>query len=227
MPQTLFTSRAGGVSVAPFDSFNLAQHVGDDPASVRSNRIILAEQIGISLEQIFFMNQVHGNLVATIDKDSSSSHEPTADALFTRTAGLALVVLVADCTPLLLKSASAVAAVHVGRRGLVAGVMEATLKLFLESGIKRDEITAELGPSICAPCYEVDLKTYEEVVKENPSSATSMEKHCLDIPGGLKANLQREGIKVESSKVCVKHDSGYFSYRNENRTGRQAGVIWL
>jgi YfiH family protein len=227
MPQTLFTTRAGGVSSAPFDSLNLALHVGDHPDSVRANREILASQIGIETGKVFFMNQVHGNALSLIDENSDSSLEPTADALFTSTPGIALVVLVADCTPLLLKSAKAVAAVHVGRRGLVAGVMEATLQVFERAGIKRDEISAELGPSICADCYEVDMKTYEEVVEKNPDAATSIEKHSLDIAGGLKANLTRAGIAFDYSKECVKHDPGYFSYRNASRTGRQAGVIWL
>jgi YfiH family protein len=227
MPQTLFTTRAGGVSAAPFDSFNLALHVGDDPDSVRSNRGTLANRIGTEAEKVFFMNQVHGNSVAIIDENSNSSLEPTADALFTSTPGIALVVLVADCTPLLLKSTNAIAAVHVGRRGLVAGVMEATLKFFESAGIRRDEISAELGPSICADCYEVDLKTYEEVIEKNPDAATSIEKHSLNIAGGLRANLAREGIAFEYSRECVKHDPGYFSYRNASRTGRQAGVIWI
>jgi YfiH family protein len=227
MPQTLFTTRAGGVSAAPFDSFNLALHVGDNPDSVRANREILASQIGIETGKVFFMNQVHGNALSVIDENSDSSLEPTADALFTSTPGIALVVLVADCTPLLLKSTKAVAAVHVGRRGLVAGVMEATLQVFERAGIKRDEISAELGPSICADCYEVDMKTYEEVVEKNPDAATNIEQHSLDIAGGLKANLARAGIAFDYSKECVKHDPGYFSYRNASRTGRQAGVIWI
>ena len=227
MPQTLFTSRIGGVSAAPFDSFNLALHVGDDPESVRSNRNRLAEQIGITRDRIFFMNQVHGNKVAVITENSTNEIEPTADALFTSAPGRALVVLVADCTPLLLKSSRAVAAVHVGRRGLVAEVMEATLELFDRAGVKRSEIAAELGPSICANCYQVDPKTYDEVVAKNSSSATTKEQSCLDINSGLKANLTRAGVAFTSAGICVKHDSGYFSYRNESRTGRQGGVVWL
>lgn len=227
MPQTLFTSRNGGVSAAPFDSMNLALHVGDDPKAVSVNRALLAKQIGISSDQLYFMNQVHGRNVAVIDEYSNSLNEPTADALFTRSKGKALAVLVADCTPLLLKSERAIAAVHVGRRGLVANVLEATLRLFAESGVSRNEISAELGPSICGDCYEVDLKTYTEVVAKTPRAATTIESHCLDISSGLKSQLESAEIAFTSSEICVKQTSGFFSYRREGQTGRQAGVIWL
>ena len=227
MPQTLFTSRTGGVSSPPFDSFNLAGHVGDDSNSVHANRKIFASKIGLSLDRIYFMNQVHGREVATIDASSISATEPTADALFTTLKGRALVVLVADCTPLLLKSEKAVAAVHIGRRGMVLDVLGATLKLFDVAGISRNEITGELGPSICKDCYEVDAKTYEEVVSEVPASATKKEKRCLDITAGIEAGLRSAGIAFKTSGICVRHSPGYFSYRREGQTGRQAGVVWL
>jgi len=227
MPETLFTSRAGGVSTAPFDSLNLALHVGDEPSSVTNNRKLLAEKIGISEASLFFMNQVHGNSVAVIDENSSAINEPTADSLFTEVKGKALAVLVADCTPLLLKSERAVAAVHVGRRGLVAGVIAEVLKHFDKAGIGRTEISAELGPSICANCYEVDVTTYEEVVAIVPGSATSAELHCLDISKGIEFQLNGAGVAFENSQICVRHSEGYFSYRRDPRTGRQAGVIWL
>jgi YfiH family protein len=227
MPQTLFTSRTGGVSRAPFDSFNLALHVGDDPLLVLQNRKLLAEKIGISNQNIFFMNQVHGNRVEVIDGASDSANEPTADALFTKERGKALVVLVADCTPLLLATERAVAAVHVGRKGLVARVIDATLQLFDEIGVERDEIKAELGPSICANCYEVDLKTYQEVIAQVPSTATTNEIHRLNISKGIEAQLTESGVTYKTSQICVRDTEGYFSYRRSAKTGRQAGVIWL
>jgi YfiH family protein len=227
MANTLFTSRSGGVSSPPFDSFNLATHVGDDELAVIKNREILASIIGLPRKQIFFMNQVHGNIVAVVDESSDPERAPTADALFTTTPNLALVALIADCTPLLLKSKSAVAAVHVGRKGLVAEVFEATLGFFNRHGVSNEEITGEIGPSICRDCYEVDLNTYREVVSLNPAAATDETRRCLDVAGGLAARLNGAGIKFRASPLCVRHSPGYFSYRRDEVTGRQAGVVWL
>lgn len=227
MAKTLFTSRLGGVSSHPYESFNLATHVGDDPEDVARNREILGSLIGIPTNQIFYMNQVHGDSVAIIAEGSNPAVAPAADALFTMIKSFALVTLIADCTPLLLKSERAVAAVHVGRRGLVAEVFEATLKVFHEHGIASDEITGEIGPSICRDCYEVDIETYREVVAKNPAAATDYERRCLDIAGGLKARMKVAGIQYRASELCVLHTPGYFSYRRDGVTGRQAGVIWL
>lgn len=227
MAHTLFTSRVGGVSSPPFDSLNLAVHVGDDPNSVLKNRAILAELIGLDISRIYFMNQVHGREVAIIDENSDPTFAPSVDALFTTLSGRALTTLIADCTPLLLKSKGAVAAVHVGRKGLVAEVLEATLDVFQRHGISNSEITAEIGPSICRDCYEVDIDTYREVVSKNPATATDEIRHCLDVTGGLQNRLLRYGISFEVSPLCVAHDPGFFSYRRDDVTGRQAGVIWL
>ncbi|MGA1689219.1 MAG: peptidoglycan editing factor PgeF [Candidatus Nanopelagicaceae bacterium] len=227
MARTLFTSRLGGTSSPPFDSLNLALHVGDDSAAVAKNRETLASIVGLPRKQLFFMTQVHGHEVVVINKDSDSNQAPEADALFTTEPGIALVTLIADCTPLLLKSNRAVAAVHVGRKGLVAEVLEETLRVFKEHGIEPSDLDAEIGPSICADCYEVDLQTYREVVEKNPASATDETRRCLDVAGGLKSRLERYRINYKASDVCVNHTPGYFSYRRDGVTGRQAGVVWI
>lgn len=227
MAKTLFTSRLGGISSPPYDSFNLATHVGDNAESVAKNREILATIIGLPRKQIFFMNQVHGNTVAIIEKNSDPSFAPTADALFTTVANFAVVTLIADCTPLLLKSERAVAAVHVGRKGLVANVLETTLKVFQAHGITNNEIEGEIGPSICSDCYQVDLETYREVVANNPEAATDESRRCIDVAAGLKARLRDAGIDYRASELCVNHTPGYFSYRRDDVTGRQAGLVWL
>ena len=226
MVKTLFTSRLGGVSTSPFDTFNLAAHVGDEPFAVAKNRQILSGLIAIPESRIFYMNQVHGCDVAIIDERSDSKIAPSVDALFTTLPGVALVTLIADCTPLLLKSDRAIAAVHVGRRGLVAEVFEATLKSFSDHGITKDEITGEIGPSICVDCYQVDLETYNEVVNRVPESGTDQSRRCIDVAKGLQARMRKYGIQYRASSICVNHTPGYFSYRRDGVTGRQAGVIW-
>jgi len=225
MSRSLFTSREGGVSSAPYESFNLATHVGDDRAKVLENREILAQHFGMVLEKFFFMNQVHGRDVAIIDEHSRSSELPTVDALFTSRKDLSLVVLVADCIPLLLHSERAVAAVHVGRQGLVKGVFEATLDLFKSHGITSSEMRAELGPSICGQCYEVDGAMFDDVTNQIPATASS--DSCLNIEAGLVSLLEENGIAWSSLGECTAHNNAYFSYRRDGVTGRQAGVITL
>jgi YfiH family protein len=227
MPNLLFTSRKGGVSRAPFDSLNLALHVGDDPRLVLDNREILAAKIGIRRERIYFMNQVHGSDVAVIESASDPDISPNVDALVTTVPGIVLVTLIADCIPLLLQHESAVAAVHVGRKGLVAGVLESTLNVFKGLGIAINEIKAALGPSICADCYEVSQEMYHEVIKTKPATATTQQRHHLDLAAGLMSDLGNYGIRAVQSEECTSHSDNYFSYRRDGITGRQAGVIWI
>lgn len=227
MAQTRFTSRTGGVSNGAFADFNLALHVGDKPDSVNANRARLSELTGISKARTFYMNQVHGAEVFEVRASSISATTPTADALFTTEPGVALVVLTADCIPLLLSSPTAIAAVHVGRKGLVAGVLDSTLACFAQSGAAGAEITAELGAAICGDCYEVDLQTYREVTRAHPATATDEARHHLDLIAGVLAALNRVGARTLVSQDCTVHSPGYFSYRRDRVTGRQAGVIWL
>ncbi|MEY3714898.1 MAG: hypothetical protein RJB59_701, partial [Actinomycetota bacterium] len=102
MSRSVFTSREGGVSKPPYDGFNLASHVGDAADSVMANRAELASRVGLPLENIFFMNQVHGAVVAEVTVDSDFNFAPSVDALFTREKRVALVTLIADCLPLLM-----------------------------------------------------------------------------------------------------------------------------
>ena len=223
MARTFFSTRSGGASKGPYESFNLALHVGDETVDVLRNREILAAEIGLPLSKIFFMNQVHGNTVYEVTADSDSRYAPDADALFTRLPDRALVTLIADCTPLLMSSPTAIAAVHVGRKGLVAGIFEATLAKFDDAP---SEIFAEIGPAICGRCYELDLATYEEVIAISPEANFDRSKCSIDVSAGLIAKLKKSGISYKASNLCVNHQPGYFSYRRDGITGRQSGVIW-
>ena len=159
------TGRTGGVSPAPYDGLNLAQHVGDDPECVARNRALLGRTVGV--EAIAWMNQVHGAEVAVVDRPGPP---PTADALVTRTRGLALAVLVADCTPVLVADATAgvVGVAHAGRRGLVDAVVPALLLTMRELGAR--ELVARFGPSICPRCYPVPEALRAEVAGARPEA---------------------------------------------------------
>lgn len=216
-----FTNRTGGVSTGAFSSLNLALHVGDDPALVRENREILGSQFGLHQ----YMEQVHGNRTVIIE--AVTEEPPTADALVTGIPGVALAVMVADCIPLLLISKVAVAAVHVGRKGLVNDVALNAISAMREIGAR--EISAIIGPSICGRCYEVSEEIFAEVTTLHPAAAakTLSGTYSLDLPAALEKVLLAEGITVSFESGCTAEDPVLFSYRRDGVTGRQAGIVWL
>jgi YfiH family protein len=216
-----FTKRTGGVSHGAFASLNLGTHVGDEIKDVLENRAIVSAQYGPTQ----YMNQVHGDRIALIEEITDEI--PTADALVTGIPGITLAVMVADCIPLLLKSRESVAAVHVGRRGLVNEITRKTLSVMRDMGAS--EITAILGPAICGSCYEVSEDIFNEVVLLHPKAAskTPAGTFALDLPAALQSVLSDEGVSILNHCECTVENSDYFSYRRDGVTGRQAGLISL
>ena len=216
-----FTNRTGGVSTGAFESLNLGTHVGDNLEDVLSNRALASE----SGEQIQFMNQVHGNRVVIIETFTDS--DPTADALVTGIPGISLAVQVADCIPLLLSSKEVVAAVHVGRKGLVNEVALRAIDVMREMGAQA--ISAIIGPAICGTCYEVSEEIFEEVVAAHPQarSHTRTGTPSLDLPKALIAQLEAIDVAVVNESICTFENQSLFSYRRDGITGRQAGIITL
>ena len=217
---SVFTTRRNGASLAPYESLNLAQHVGDNAETVARNRELLSKITG----PIQFMNQVHGDEVVEV---KSLIDDPTCDALITTVPGIALAVMVADCIPLLLSSSTVVAAVHVGRRGLMNSIALKAVEAMRALGA--EQIHAQLGPSICGWCYEVPQELADEVVAKHPSasSLTNTLTPALDLPRALIADLVASGVTYEASTICTLENDEYFSYRRHNITGRNAGVVWL
>lgn len=222
MAQTLFTNRIGGIGHPPYESNNLALHVGDDSVSVSENRRVVKTLVGSTQ----YMNQSHGDSVALVD--AITSHEPNSDALVTTETGIVLGVLVADCIPLLLwdEVDHVIAVAHVGRKGLLNEVAFKTVRVMNTLGAMR--IQAMLGPSICGKCYEVGPEIHDEVGTAYPRarSVTSQGSLGLDLPGALAFELSRIGIKVTRSPICTVENPHFFSYRRDGLTGRQAGLIW-
>jgi YfiH family protein len=212
-----FTDRRGGSSLGVYESLNLAQHVGDDPAIVASNRA----QIGSAQ----FMNQVHGDEIVVVD--SVTSEVPTCDGLITTKPAISLAVMVADCIPLLLVSKEAVGAIHVGRAGLVNRIALKAIHTMRSLG--SIDIHAILGPSICGACYEVPFEMQQDVMQEHPRAFATTRKGTpgLDLPKALIADLVSAGVSYEASTCCTYEDEMYFSHRRQNPTGRFAGVISL
>jgi hypothetical protein len=219
--ESFFTNRHGGFSHGDYASWNLGSHVGDDPISVERNRAKLSEQVGA----FALMSQVHGDNVVLLDQQPDET--PVADALITANPDLALVVMVADCIPLLLQSEKLVAAVHVGRAGLMNSIALKTVIKMRELGATR--ISGLVGPSICGTCYEVPQDLHDQVVEEHPlaSSKTKIGTPALDLAKALNAALAAVDVHVLNSDVCTLEDENYFSFRRNKVTGRQAGVIKL
>ena len=217
-----FTNRLDGHSSGPYSSLNLGGHVGDEPANVLANRQIVEKLHG----PVQFMNQVHGSRIVIIE--SVTDEQPTADALVTGIPGITLAVMVADCIPLLLTSPEAVAAVHVGRRGLVNEIALKTLELMREMGAQN--ISAMVGPAICGRCYEVSQELHDEVVTQFPLAAcnTISGTPALDLPNALIAALHNAGVReVTNQGICTVESSELFSYHRDGVTGRQAGLVRL
>ena len=218
---SFFTNRHGGFSHGDYSSWNLASHVGDDLADVEKNRAKLRERIG----DFVVMSQVHGDAVVVVDE--VPAEVPVADALITGNPDLALVVMVADCIPLLLRSESLVAAVHVGRAGLMNSIALKTVAKMRALGATN--ISGSIGPAICGSCYEVPQDLHDQVIAVHPlaSSKTRFGTAALDLPKALIAALALVDVPVVISAGCTLEDDVYFSYRRNQVTGRQAGVIKL
>jgi YfiH family protein len=221
-----FTSRAGGVSGAPWASLNLGAHVGDAPKDVTENRARLAAHLRLDPSRVLYMRQVHSATVVHADGPWPDGQPPEADAMVTDTPDLALVVLVADCVPVVLTSPEGVVGVaHAGRRGMDAGVVPAAVAAMRDLGATR--VSAVLGPSICPRCYEVPDDLREDVATRHPltASVTYTGTPALDVAAGVLAQL--DGIaKARQLPGCTAEREDLYSYRRDGVTGRFAGVAW-
>ncbi|MFJ6753703.1 peptidoglycan editing factor PgeF [Streptomyces sp. NPDC091273] len=228
-----FTDRWGGVSAVPYEELNLGGAVGDDPAAVLANRALAARSLGLAPDRVVWMNQVHGRDVAVVDGPWGPDVEvPAVDAVVTARRGLALAVLTADCTPVLLADpvAGVVGAAHAGRPGLVAGVVPAAVEAMVSLGAEPGRIVARTGPAVCGHCYEVPAEMREAVAEVVPAARaeTSWGTPAVDVVAGVHAQLAEAGV-VNSlrSPVCTLESRDHFSYRRDRVTGRLAGYVWL
>jgi YfiH family protein len=225
------TTRAGGVSKPPFDTFNLGDHVGDDPAAVAANRARLAAGVGLGAHRLVWMNQVHGDRVEVVDGPRADAVDGT-DALVTCTARLALAVVTADCVPVLMADARAgvAAAVHAGRVGAQRGVVARALQAMLELGAQPDDISVLLGPAVSGAHYEVPAAMADEVEAALPGSRTTTAAGTpgLDLRAGIACQLRDLGVTaIDIDPRCTVADQTLFSYRREASTGRLASMVWM
>jgi YfiH family protein len=207
---------------------NVGDHVGDDPDAVARRRAALAGEAGLPpAGQWLWLRQVHG--VTVIDITMPAKVQPEADASVTTARGLPLAIVTADCAPVVLSNGTALAAVHAGHRGLLAGVLEAAVERVRAYG--GDDVTAFLGPCIHAECYEFGARDLEPLVARlgpEVASHTDKGRPALDIPAAVRAALARVDVDdVHDCNLCTSHAPGYFSYRRDGATGRQVTVAVL
>lgn len=225
------TTRSGGVSAPPFDSFNLGDHVGDDPAAVAANRARLAAALGLATDRVIWMNQVHSDRVEVVDGPREAPVDDT-DALVTRTPRLALAALSADCVPVLMADARAgvVAAVHAGRVGAASGVVARALEAMLALGAQAEDVSALLGPAVSGRNYEVPAAMADEVEAALPGSRTTTSAGTpgLDLRAGIACQLKNLGVTaIDVDPRCTVEDTNLFSHRRDAPTGRLASVVWM
>lgn len=225
--RALVTTRIGGVSRAPWHGWNLASHVGDDPAAVAENRSLLRTLLPA---EPTWLRQVHGRHCVEADSVEIGIE---ADAAYTRNPGVVCAVLTADCLPLLLCDCqgSTVAAIHAGWRGLAAGVVESAI---VSMDIPGKQLMAWLGPAIGQECFEVGEEVRRLFVAHDTAAAEAFvpgapgKWHC-DLYLLARQRLLACGVRqTDSQRHCTMHDSHhFFSYRRDGITGRMASLIWL
>ncbi|MBA1202582.1 peptidoglycan editing factor PgeF [Pseudomonas capeferrum] len=220
------TTRAGGVSLPPYDTFNLGDHVGDDPRAVAENRRRLSEPFGI---RPAWLRQLHGVVVA----DADPSIVAEADASWTATPGIACTAMTADCLPVLFcdRAGTRVAAAHAGWRGLAGGVLEATLDRL---ALPAEDVLVWLGPAIGPRAFEVGLEVRDAFTSTHPQASEAFVageragKLMADIYALARIRLAARGVTaVHGGGFCTVSDPRFFSYRRTPHGGRFASLVWL
>ena len=229
----VMTTRAGGVSAVPFDTFNLRHGLGDSVAAVAANHAVLAHAVG---RVPVFLDQVHGaHVVRLVRADAlpeAAVHE--GDASITTEAGLACAVQVADCLPVLFAAPGGrgVGAAHAGWRGLAAGVLEATVQaLCAAAGCEAHELQAWLGACIGPQRFEVGPDVVDAFGADGSArfAPHAAGKWLADLPGLARDRLQAAGVgSISGGAWCTVSDaSRFFSYRRDRVTGRMAALVWI
>jgi YfiH family protein len=226
--QACCTTRRGGVSTAPFDSLNLALHVGDDEKRVAQNRKLLRQQLRLPTEPCW-INQTHGTHTVTIEQDATRD----ADAAVTRVRGTIAVVMIADCLPILLcnQDGSEVGAVHAGWRGLQGGVIQSALATM---NSPNQSVMAWIGPGISQACFEVGDEVRTAFIDSMQDAQTFFSAHrkghwLCDLAGLAERVLKAQGVsEVFHDSHCSYRDADrFYSYRRVATTGRMAALIWI
>ncbi len=225
-----FSDRTTGASEGAFAAGNLADHVGDDLEHVRANRAVLVGAVGVGPGHLVSMAPVHGNDVGEV-VGPTAEPVPEVDALVTTVTGLALLVVAADCVPVLLGDGDAgvVAVVHAGWRGVLADVVGTTLAQMAELGSNPERTRAVVGPAICGSCYDVPRERFDAVTAVAPTAGTVAAggRPGLDLRAAVVSRLRGAGVATSLHGGCTRESPHLYSYRRDRVTGRHGGVVTL
>ena len=225
------TTREGGVSLMPYFSFNLGDHVGDNKSAVKTNRTLLVEKFGLPQTPIF-LTQTHSTRVIQLPY---SGQNLEADAVYTNVPHQVCVVMTADCLPVLFTTTSGieVAAAHAGWRGLCDGVLEETVKYFQA---KPEDIIAWFGPAIGPTAFQVGIDVVKQFVEIDEKAKLAFQPDAIE-EGKYLGNLYQIATQrlnnlgitqIYGGNHCTFNEKElFFSYRRDNQTGRMASVIWF
>ncbi|WP_417568303.1 peptidoglycan editing factor PgeF [Marinobacter sp.] len=228
------TTRIGGVSLPPWDSLNLGDHVGDRRGDVLENRSQLARQAGLGPGSLAWLSQIHGTRVVEVAR-GNLNRLPEADASFTRELGIACVILTADCLPVILadRNGRVVGAAHAGWRSLCGGVLE---NLVEAMAVQPEELLAWMGPAIGPGQFEVGPEVRDAFLAVDPRASSAFAEAGAR-PGHFMADiyqlayqrLQNAGVNaVHGGGFCTVTDAArFYSYRRDRQTGRMATLVWL
>lgn len=219
------TTRSGGVSPVPWDSFNLGGNCGDQSGNIARNRAILNAALPT---EPYWLNQVHGTVVVKV---GSLPQIPDADASWSDQADTVCAVLTADCLPVLLctRNGSHFAAVHCGWRSLATGILENTIAAM---GIASEDLMAWFGPAISVANYEIGEEVFQAFIKANREDANAFKDtrpgHWqADLIKLAKLRLQRLGVNAfYGGRWCTYADERFYSYRRDGVTGRMVSLIY-
>ncbi|HHF0442958.1 TPA: peptidoglycan editing factor PgeF [Haemophilus influenzae] len=225
------TTREGGVSLEPYLSFNLGDHVGDNKSAVKTNRTLLVEKFGLPQKPVF-LTQTHSTRVLQLPY---SGENLEADAVYTNVPNQVCVVMTADCLPVLFSTISGneVAAAHAGWRGLCDGVLEKTVKCFQT---KPEDIIAWFGPAIGPTAFQVGIDVVKQFVAVDEKAKLAFQPDAIE-EGKYLGNLYQIATQrlnnlgitqIYGGNHCTFNEKEkFFSYRRDNQTGRMASVIWF
>lgn len=224
-----FFTRHGGVSAGVYASLNGGVGSGDAPAAVNENRARMADAIGVAADRLLTCYQIHSATVVVAEEPWSQEARPRADAIVTRTRGLAIGVSTADCTPVLFADVEAgvIGAAHAGWRGALAGVTDATIKAMTRLGAAPRRIAAAIGPTIRQPNYEVGPEVVAQFIDADAANArffrpSTRAAHALfDLPGYIAARLAAADIvDIEDVGLCTYAEPDrFFSFRRTTHRG--------
>lgn len=237
-----FYTRRGGVSGGIYNSLNCGVGSNDDPQKVRANRARTMAALDLPADALATCHQIHSATCVTVDQAMADADRPKADALVTKTPGLALGVLTADCVPVLLvdPAAGVIGAAHAGWKGALKGVLDSTIDAMIDLGASTSDLQAAVGPAITGASYEVGPEFPAAFIDEDPenasffTSAGTTGKRLFDLPGYVAKTLREAGINdiFRSPHDTYREEAEFFSYRrathrSEPDYGRSLSIIAL